>query len=453
MGKKLTLLASDLVTLYGALALVLFLRYGPNAFGRQWEFHVTPFTMLFMAWLFGFYITNLYEPRTLRTGRDFYTSLFQAVAIGGIISAVFFYLIPYFGIAPRINLLLFILAFTALAVGMRTLLNTLLASGTKKRLVIVGMSEESLALVRLIGENPQFGYLTCAMVQLNQHESSSLTHDFLVIHDLTNIDRYISDHRIDTVVISPAAYAMPNIISRFYGALARQVDFIQLATLIEQLTGKVPLGSIDQTWFLQNLTEGSKKSLETTKRALDIAGALVLGIPTLVMAPFIAIALALASPGPLFFRQQRTGRGGIPFEILKFRTMRTDAEATTGAVWAKENDPRVTRVGRLLRTTRIDELPQLWNILKGDMSLVGPRAERPEFDAQLTEQVPFYQQRYLIKPGLSGWAQINYPYGASIQDAIEKLRYDLYYIKHRSVVMDLEIILKTITISLRRAGR
>jgi lipopolysaccharide/colanic/teichoic acid biosynthesis glycosyltransferase len=156
--------------------------------------------------------------------------------------------------------------------------------------------------------------------------------------------------------------------------------------------------------------------------------------------------------GLIFFRQKRSGRGGVPFSIIKFRTMRTDAERS-GAVWATENDPRVTAVGRVLRKSRIDELPQLWNIMLGDMSLVGPRAERPEFDTQLAQQIPFYRERYLIKPGLSGWAQINYPYGASVQDALQKLQYDLYYIKHRSLALDIAIVLKTISISLRRAGR
>jgi lipopolysaccharide/colanic/teichoic acid biosynthesis glycosyltransferase len=139
--------------------------------------------------------------------------------------------------------------------------------------------------------------------------------------------------------------------------------------------------------------------------------------------------------------------------MLKFRSMRPDAEAATGAVWAQQNDPRTTRVGRFLRESRLDELPQLWNIIRGDMSLIGPRAERPEFDATLANQIKFYRERYLIKPGLSGWAQINYPYGSSVQDAIQKLQYDLYYIKHRSPLLDLQILLKTVNISLRRAGR
>jgi lipopolysaccharide/colanic/teichoic acid biosynthesis glycosyltransferase len=149
----------------------------------------------------------------------------------------------------------------------------------------------------------------------------------------------------------------------------------------------------------------------------------------------------------------RTGQHGRPFRMFKFRTMREDAEASTGAVWASEDDPRVTRLGRFLRRSRIDELPQLWNVIRGQMSLVGPRAERPELDARLVREIPFYRQRYQVKPGLSGWAQIKYRYGASVQDTNEKLQYDLFYIKHRSLLLDTEIILKTIAIALRQAGR
>ena len=165
---------------------------------------------------------------------------------------------------------------------------------------------------------------------------------------------------------------------------------------------------------------------------------------SLFIYPFIILVIKLDSRGPVFYKQKRVGRIGKVFEIIKFRTMRQDAEKSTGAVWAADNDPRITKIGMFLRKTRIDELPQLWNILKGEMSLVGPRAERPEFHAILKKDVPFYEERYLIKPGLSGWAQINFRPSASFEEAHEKLCYDIYYIKNRSFFLDLLIILKTI---------
>lgn len=454
MLKKLTLIASDLVTFYGALALLLLVRYGEDSWQRQWSLHITPFSLLLIVWLLALYISNLYDQRMMRNGRDFFTRLGQAMIAASVASVLFFYLIPYFGITPKLNLFLFLVALALTMSGMRYLYNQIIARGTKEQLLIVGINEDSLNLARLVTDNPQLGYSVRALVHVGQ-EALPLENGHMpwqVLDDLSDIERLITEQRIDTIVISPAAYQMSEIIDLFYDTLSRRVDFINLASMSERLTGRIPLGAINQAWFLDNMSEGSKKSFDTLKRVVDIIASVVIGIPALVMTPFVALAITVDSRGPIFFRQKRSGRGGIPFEIIKFRTMRTDAEKN-GAVWAQENDSRVTAVGRILRKSRIDELPQLWNILRGEMSLVGPRAERPEFDTQLAQHIPFYRERYLIKPGLSGWAQINYPYGASVQDAIQKLQYDLYYIKHRSLALDIAIILKTASISLRRAGR
>jgi exopolysaccharide biosynthesis polyprenyl glycosylphosphotransferase len=187
---------------------------------------------------------------------------------------------------------------------------------------------------------------------------------------------------------------------------------------------------------------------------MDIAFATVGIILSFILFPFIALAIVLDSPGPVFFRQERVGKNEKFFTLYKFRTMRVDAESGTGAVWAQKNDPRVTRLGEFLRKSRIDELPQFFNILKGDMSLVGPRPERPEFVEKLKIIIPYYSERHVVRPGVTGWAQVRYPYGASVEDALEKLRYDLYYIKYISPLFDFMIILDTIKVVLfRRGGR
>jgi exopolysaccharide biosynthesis polyprenyl glycosylphosphotransferase len=169
--------------------------------------------------------------------------------------------------------------------------------------------------------------------------------------------------------------------------------------------------------------------------------------------PIVALAIKMESPGDVLFRQVRTGMGDRDFVIFKFRTMRHDAEKQSGAVWAQENDPRVTRLGNFLRRTRIDEIPQLFNVLMGDMSIVGPRPERPEFISTLKEKVPYYSERHFVKPGITGWAQVCYPYGASVEDALEKLRYDLYYIKNYSLLFDFIIIFKTVGVVINKMGR
>jgi exopolysaccharide biosynthesis polyprenyl glycosylphosphotransferase len=168
--------------------------------------------------------------------------------------------------------------------------------------------------------------------------------------------------------------------------------------------------------------------------------------------PLLALAVKLDSRGPIFFRQVRVGEREKRFVLYKFRTMREDAETTTGAIWAQSNDPRITRVGRFLRTTRLDEIPQLYNVLRGDMSFIGPRPERPEFIEMLSKIIPYYTERHFVKPGISGWAQVRYPYGASVEDAIEKLRYDLYYIKNISLVLDIVIIIETVKVMLFGKG-
>lgn len=452
--KKIILLCSDVVALYGALALALLLRYGPTEWSGQYATHLIPFSLLFIVWLFSFYIANLYEPRILRNGRDFYQRLTQAIVIAAGLSIIFFYLIPYFGITPKTNLFIFISLFAVLSFSVRFLFNHLIAGATKKRLLIIGLDDDSLELARFVTENPQFGYSVSGLVRLGQETlPTGDSRSWHIIEDPTDMEQFIHGKHIDTIVISPRAYGMDRVITALYRALAKQVTFASLSSFTERLTGTVPVAAISQTWFLENLSEGTKRSYEVSKRAVDIGAALILGTLTLMITPFVAAAIMLTSPGPVFFRQIRTGRGGKPFHIVKFRTMRTDAEKGTGAVWATTHDTRVTRIGRVLRKTRIDELPQMWNIFKGDISLVGPRAERPEFDKKLATEIPFYQERYLIKPGATGWAQINYPYVASTQDAVHRLEHDLYYIKRRSLMMDLEIILKTISIALRAVGQ
>ena len=188
------------------------------------------------------------------------------------------------------------------------------------------------------------------------------------------------------------------------------------------------------------------------KRILDVSVSLVALIVSLPIMVIVAIAVRMSSPGPVLYHQQRVGERGRVFTLHKFRSMRIDAEADSGAVWSQDGDTRVTRVGRFLRKMRFDELPQLWNVMRGDMSLVGPRPERPEFVQQLTQQIPYYGQRHIVRPGLTGWAQVRYAYGSSVEDAMEKLQYDLFYIKHMSLGMDLLIALSTVKTVLSRRG-
>jgi sugar transferase (PEP-CTERM system associated) len=232
------------------------------------------------------------------------------------------------------------------------------------------------------------------------------------------------------------------------------VEVVDDVSFYEQMTGKLLLESIQPSWFLFGDGFRVTDFMRFHKRLLDLALSLFGILLVAPLLPLIALAIKLDSPGPVLFRQLRVGEGGNLFYVAKFRSMRQDAEAATGAVWAQQDDPRVTRLGRFLRKSRLDELPQLFNVLMGDMSLVGPRPERPEFVEKLNERIPYYAKRHFVKPGVTGWAQVRYPYGASEEDALEKLRYDLYYVKHYSLLFDLTIILETVKVCLfGRGGR
>lgn len=223
-------------------------------------------------------------------------------------------------------------------------------------------------------------------------------------------------------------------------------EVVDTPSFFEEATGKLMLENMNISWLLYSNGYRRTALMSALKRMADILLAFIGIIITLPFIPFIVLLVKIDSPGPVFFKQVRVGHFGKEFVLYKFRTMETDAERETGAVWAQENDPRLRPVGRFLRKSRLDEIPQLYNVLNGDMSFVGPRPERPEFVEMLKEQIPFYSKRHFIKPGITGWAQVNYPYGASVEDAYEKLRYDLYYFKHISPLLDTIIILKTIKV-------
>jgi sugar transferase (PEP-CTERM system associated) len=231
------------------------------------------------------------------------------------------------------------------------------------------------------------------------------------------------------------------------------VTFDHLASVYEEYMGKIAVENLRPSWLI--FSSGFRKSriLAACKRVVDLVASGMGLVVTLPLMAAIALAIRLTSSGPVMYHQRRVGRLGRIFTVHKFRTMRTDAEATTGPVWAsKEGDARVTPIGRWLRRMRLDELPQFWNVLKGEMSLVGPRPERPEFVEDLTRAIPYYGQRHVVRPGVTGWAQVRYTYGASTEDALQKLQYDLYYIKNSSLALDLFIIFDTIKTVIRRKG-
>jgi exopolysaccharide biosynthesis polyprenyl glycosylphosphotransferase len=260
--------------------------------------------------------------------------------------------------------------------------------------------------------------------------------------DISELKNNLLKHKISTVVVLNNPKYGPEVAKHLFESIDLKVQYFNLVSFYEKVLGKMPLNSLERSWFLENFNNKNFKWNKIVKKTIDLLFAGLFSLVSLVLLPFIALSIKLESKGPLIYSQERVGLNGKIFTVYKFRSMVKNAE-TNGAQWAKENDARVTRVGKFIRKTRIDEIPQFWNILKGDMSFVGPRPERPEFVSELKEKITFYDERHLVKPGLSGWAQINFPYGASVEDAKEKLSYDLFYIKNQSVALDISTILKT----------
>jgi sugar transferase (PEP-CTERM system associated) len=274
-----------------------------------------------------------------------------------------------------------------------------------------------------------------------------------VIGAIEDIPSIVRARNVDRVVVSLAEARGMLPMEKLLDMKLDGVTFDHLASVYEEYTGKIAVENLRPSWLI--FSPGFRKSrvLSAAKRFIDVIAAalgLVIAAPLMLI---IGAVIRATSPGAVLYHQRRVGQYGRIFTLHKFRSMWTDAEKDTGPVWAsKEGDTRVTAVGRFLRRSRLDELPQLWNVLKGDMSLVGPRPERPEFVAELTRQIPFYRQRHIVRPGLTGWAQVRYTYGASVEDALQKLQYDLFYIKNLSLALDVFIILDTIKTVLLRKG-
>ena len=449
--KRLFLFLGDVAILYLSLYLTLLLRYGSN-FSQQIDIHLSPFSFLFIFWIIVFYIANLYELNYTKNSAEFYSSLLTSIAISATISVIFFYLLPNIQIAPRRNLLIYIAVFTGLVSLWRWLYNKILGKTFRNNTIIVGFNQLAYDLARFLNKNPQYGYNLKYALDVSEQAAFSFQNvDFRQVRGVKDIEKIIESEHINTIILSPESYKLPDIIDVFYKSGKRNVQFVNLASAYEKIMKKVPLETLDQLWFLENISRGEKRLYEFLKRTLDLILTFIGMAVLLALLPFAATAIKFGSAGPVFYRQRRIGKGGEIFEVIKFRTMIQNAEQN-GAVWAAKEDGRVTKLGRFLRKTRLDELPQVINILKGEMSVVGPRAERPEFVEKLKKEIPFYEERLLVRPGLSGWAQINYGKDLNSNDTKEKLQYDLYYIKNRSFTVDMAVVLKTIKTVLSATG-
>jgi sugar transferase (PEP-CTERM system associated) len=322
----------------------------------------------------------------------------------------------------------------------------------RERLLIVGTNPTAVALAREIhARQAELGVEIVGFIDPDPAMVGRSVFNPTVLGTLDDIPSIVRERGIGRVVVSLAdargRLRMEQLLEMKFGGVA----FDHLATVYERFMGKIAIENLRPSWMI--FSSGFRKTawVGAAKRGVDVLASLILLVLAAPVMALVVLAIRITSAGPVLYHQARVGQAGRVFTLHKFRSMSVDAEAKTGAVWASQSDPRITAVGRVLRKTRLDELPQLWNVLRGEMSFVGPRPERPEFVDMLTAKIPYYRQRHAVKPGLTGWAQVRYSYGASVEDAIEKLQYDLFYIKYLSVGLDLLIMLQTIkTVVLHR---
>jgi len=450
--KRLILVVGDFVVFETAVVLTLLVRYGTVTWDI-WNAHAVPFTILSVLWLMTFYIAGLYDFTISRDGLRLLRTFLEGMIANLGIAFALFYLIPIFGIAPRTNLLLDFALVLLLGYAWRLVYNRLLAPSLfRNRVLFVGNPDDAARVHELLSRSA-FGFELVAVAETapgTRFDDGAVT--WHVSIDVIN--SLLTEKNISTIVLGHKPDDIPGLRDALYQTLFTPVAILDRTSLEELLTGRVPLEHVSQTWFLEHLRESEKAWYEATKRVLDVVCAIPIGLVTLVVFPFAALAIKLSSPGPILYSQIRVGKYGKPFRIWKLRTMRTDAEKNGPQFTADaKTDPRLFTAGRILRQLRIDELPQIWNVVRGDMSFIGPRPERPEFVEQLTQQMPFYALRHLTRPGLTGWAQVRFlTPTASLEDNLKKLQYDLFYIKHRSLLLDAAIGLKTIGIILRRQG-
>ncbi|MEE9543635.1 MAG: sugar transferase, partial [Thermodesulfobacteriota bacterium] len=400
---------------------------------------------IIVIYLFAFYTSNLYDFDAKFKSPKYVFRFLIGIALGAAIVTMLFFFVPSFqhGSYGRgvflINVCLLGILSYSWRLGFESIFRGFL--GRQKKIIIVGAGHAGKALFEVLKNNPD--YRVVGFID-DDPDRQDILNSPRILGGCAILEEMITAHKVDSVVLSITHMKDQALLRATMHSKMEGIHVYNMPDFYEEVTGKLPIEHVDDLWFVNTPMAGVRSSIYTRKgkKMLDITCST---IGLLLCLPFIiavAIAIKLDSKGPVLYRQMRVGLNGKPINILKFRSMRLDAEGKK-AVWAEKSDPRVTRVGRFIRKTRMDEIPQMWNVLKGNMSFIGPRPERPEFVEILKEKIPYYFLRHSIKPGITGWAQVNFPFGASNEDALEKLLYDFFYIKNLTPLLDFHILVMT----------
>ncbi len=450
--KQLLILVGDCFFWYGFWFLALLLRGRTGSIVGEYEALLPHLTAIFTGTVIGMFVGGFYDLATFRntlllikkTGFSIITTF-----LGG---SLYFYLVNPATTAPKTILgLAVILSFAAFFAWRLFNRRFVFPVLWQTRILFVGATDETSTLITTLFNHPERGYRPVGIV------GTDLAETLPPLKRYISVDEALKQENADTIVVSPQKTEDRTITQQLYRHIFDHLTVVPFYTFYESITGRISPATFSDIWFLTNLREQEKKIYDRFRMLIDYPLAIVLGGIFVATLPFIALAVKLSSPGPIFFRQVRVGRNGKHFTLVKYRSMKVlakdgSAEAQ-GAQFTANNDPRITMIGKFLRRTRLDEVPQFINILAGDMGFIGPRPERPEFVDQISDQVHFYHLRHLVKPGLTGWAQVRESYYGTINENLRKLEYDLYYVKHRGPILDFNILLRTLSIVVGMKGR
>lgn len=412
------------------------------------------FYLLPLVWLL--LMVDSYEIHTASNWRKTLRGIAVAPIVGLLAYSLLFTINLDPNSLPRIAIGAFLVIASFLTLTWRAIyIRLYTSSGLMRRVLVVGAGKAGRTLIEAYKKLNPPPFLLIGFIDDDPAKRNKSYGGFAVLGDSEHLIDLIEDYRISDVVVAITGEIKGETFQTVLDIQERGVEVTRMPILYEELTQRVPIEHLESDWVIRSFVDQVRVHgfYELMKRSMDILGGLIGTMIFLLVLPFIAVAIIVETGFPVFYSQPRLGKGARLFTILKFRTMKQNAEADGQPKVAEENDPRVTRVGNFLRKTRLDELPQFWTVLRGEMSLVGPRAERPELVAEYQKQIPYYRARLLVKPGLTGWAQINYGYVATVKETFVKLEYDLYYIKHRTLNLDFSIVLRTIGTVLRRTGR
>lgn len=447
--RKFLLLIGDFLVAILSIFLALFLWARADAtFTFNWHFITTqpPFWYFLLPFLWIFLLSELYDVRRSNRKTETFQGILMAAAISGVFYLLIFFLSPPRAL-PRLGVAYFILFVSVLTLVWRLIYIRIFTQPLfMRRVVVVGAGRAGTEFVKVVQALWPPPFYLVGFVDDDTDKIGTELVELPVLGGGADLKKIVEDNRISDLIFAISGDMQPVMFKALLEAEENGIEVTTMPSIYEQLLGRVPIALLQSDWVLRSFVDESHSSgaYDLGKRLLDIIGALIGLIFMIVLMPLIGIATLLDSGWPLFFTQIRTGKNGRPYQIIKFRTMRQDAEKDGIARMATENDDRVTRVGRIMRKSHLDELPQFFNVLKGEMGLVGPRAERPELIEKLQTKIPFYRARLFVKPGLTGWAQVNFHYASTVEDTAVKLEYDLYYIKHRNLLLDFTILTRTV---------